>query len=93
MSGAGSVPAALERATSSLHASFDSCSLSVSIVSRSYVAEPTSCVGSCERAVARAIPGGGYCWCTGCDYKDGRCCPDFEARCGVGSWVGEGVRS
>ena len=51
-------------------------------------AEPTSCLGDCERPEARAIPGGGYCWCTDCDYgdEDGgerHCCPDYPDRCGL----------
>ena len=49
-------------------------------------APPTSCVSDCDTTLARAIPGGGYCWCSTCDAYDPRgaehCCPDQQQACG-----------
>ena len=50
--------------------------------------EPITCHGLCNAMEARAIPGGGYCWCNaGCNggftdnNSDGSCCPDYHEQC------------
>ena len=50
--------------------------------------EPITCHGLCNVMEARAIPGGGYCWCNaGCNpwytdnNSDGSCCPDYHEQC------------
>ena len=49
---------------------------------------PITCKGLCNIEEPRAIPGGGYCWCTaGCNggftdnNSDGSCCPDYFQEC------------
>ena len=49
---------------------------------------PITCKGLCNVIEARAIPGGGYCWCIpGCNpwftdnNSDGSCCPDYNEVC------------
>ena len=49
---------------------------------------PITCKGLCNLPEARAIPGGGYCWCMGgCtggftdNNSDGSCCPDYNEQC------------
>ena len=48
-------------------------------------AAPTTCAGDCDDTLARAVLGGGYCWCVDCDDDEGdpqkNCCPDYEQVC------------